>query len=577
MTPATPLVEWATRFAEKAGKPDAAKFVYDWVKVSGGIPTSPRELDRLRRAIEQGFNTVGYRYSTSPARDEKHLQKMLLNPEQLTGRSRAFHVDITPDAPAAKLRAFNVTHDHDAFEEAYPKIRPLALKLENLVGGTDEQANSTQFLTDALNKYATGVKYSPVQGELKNADSVAMKSFAQNSNGSIQPSLAMIDPTAVRDLRTAKFQNLSKPALAAAVAAGATPLLKAEEKPMTFSDSIRATPQNRFVGNIAELMKLARKYGNKVDLPVLGGVGTMLLGQSPEEVENWSYGDLPMRVPEMTNVPQFKPGRAESLADTALAAPLAQPFARAAMNLPRSVARAAGDFAAAAGQPAVNVIKPKGGNWLAGSIEDSIRPLKRLFIGNDPATRLRYLDDTQAKYIKEGTMFDPAVFARERARLESNAAINQWLDQKLANYIRNDMATPEDPIRLMADAWPAQRDAKLATLQAKIDKLQAKKAASDPRAAPMIDRDIDAVREQMQAVSDYQPLHFAPDDMLAIDPPSMALQDRRKQAGFPPKGLAAADDAKRWETLADATISRNQASNYEKWPRNIVDKNLHWL
>jgi len=139
------------------------------------------------------------------------------------------------------------------------------------------------------------------------------------------------------------------------------------------------------------------------------------------------------------------------------------------------------------------------------------------------------------------------------------------------------MATPEDPIRLMADAWPAQRDAKLATLQAKIDKLEAKKAASDPRAAPMIDRDINAVREQMQAVSDYQPLHFTPDDMQAIDPPSMALQDRRKQAGFPPKGLAAADDAKRWETLADATISRNQASNYEKWPRNIVDKNLHWL
>jgi len=47
----------------------------------------------------------------------------------------------------------------------------------------------------------------------------------------------------------------------------------------------------------------------------------LLMGQSPEEVENWSFGNYPLRVPEMTNVPQFKKGRAQSLLDTAAVLP----------------------------------------------------------------------------------------------------------------------------------------------------------------------------------------------------------------------------------------------------------------
>lgn len=45
---------------------------------------------------------------------------------------------------------------------------------------------------------------------------------------------------------------------------------------------------------------------------------------------------------------------------------------RAIAALPKAVSRAGKDFAVAAGQPSSNVIKPKGGNWLSGSVEGDL-------------------------------------------------------------------------------------------------------------------------------------------------------------------------------------------------------------
>jgi hypothetical protein len=44
-------------------------------------------------------------------------------------------------------------------------------------------------------------------------------------------------------------------------------------------------------------------------------LGTALMGQSPEEAERIAQGDYPMRMPEMSNIPQFKTGRKQSTAD----------------------------------------------------------------------------------------------------------------------------------------------------------------------------------------------------------------------------------------------------------------------
>ena len=85
---------------------------------------------------------------------------------------------------------------------------------------------------------------------------------------------------------------------------------------------IKATPRNPVMGGVADFVRgvrdLANQYEIKDFVPLLGGmgVGDLLLGKSPEELEEWAYGNAPMRIPEMSNVPMVKTGRKEQLADT---------------------------------------------------------------------------------------------------------------------------------------------------------------------------------------------------------------------------------------------------------------------
>jgi hypothetical protein len=85
---------------------------------------------------------------------------------------------------------------------------------------------------------------------------------------------------------------------------------------------MRATPRNPVMGGVADFVRgvrdLANQYEIKDFVPLLGGmgVGDLLLGKSPEELEEWAYGNSPMRIPEMSNVPMVKTGRKEQLADT---------------------------------------------------------------------------------------------------------------------------------------------------------------------------------------------------------------------------------------------------------------------
>lgn len=93
----------------------------------------------------------------------------------------------------------------------------------------------------------------------------------------------------------------------------------------TVSDAgatIGPTPRNPVMGGVADFVRgvrdLANQYEIKQFVPLLGGmgVGDLLMGKSPEELEEWAYGNAPMRVPEMTSVPMIKTGRKEQLADT---------------------------------------------------------------------------------------------------------------------------------------------------------------------------------------------------------------------------------------------------------------------
>lgn len=113
---------------------------------------------------------------------------------------------------------------------------------------------------------------------------------------------------------------------------------------------------------------------------------------------------------------------------------------RAIAALPSAVSRAGRDFVMASGQPAVNVVKPKGGNWLAGSIEREIAPMRTV----DPAM-MDVLRNADPRFV------DQAALNRVNAE---GMAIDKWLETKLAKYIRNEMGTAEDPIRALAEKGP---------------------------------------------------------------------------------------------------------------------------
>lgn len=149
---------------------------------------------------------------------------------------------------------------------------------------------------------------------------------------------------------------------------------------------------------------------------------------------------------------------------------------RMAASLPKAIAHGAGEFARAS-SPAY-VIKPKGGNWLAGSVEEGVKPLRSPTAVMDPsanltqlvANRIRgdypelfaaYERDFQAAgkhsmhYGKDFWQWlrgsRPKEFAEITTGRTPSDSINNWLDQKLTKYIKNEMATPEDPVRALAE------------------------------------------------------------------------------------------------------------------------------
>jgi hypothetical protein len=91
----------------------------------------------------------------------------------------------------------------------------------------------------------------------------------------------------------------------------------------------------------------------------------------------------------------------------------------------------------------VNVVNPKGGNWLAGSVERAVEPMRAPVRSQEFLTRIA---DEEARGLTQPGMLESVLQQNSKAE-----AMNRWLDTKLAKYMRNEMATPEDPLRALAE------------------------------------------------------------------------------------------------------------------------------
>lgn len=275
------------------------------------------------------------------------------------------------------------------------------------------------------------------------------------------------------------------------------------------ADTLRATPQNPYTGALARgvrsLQQLAAQYQVDPRVPLLGGTGVdelLSLPGAASLLEDVSYNG-PRALIRGGNVATGGLGtykldpRVADLADVAtMAAPVAQGATRALVNLPRSVARAGRDFATSVSP--VHVVKPKGGNWLAGSVEQAINPLRQTV--REPEYMRRIAQDEVRGLAPEGMLE-----ATHNQNVQAEA-LNKWLEQKLNKYIRNEMGTPEDPLRALAEQG----------------------VTHFPGGAEGLER----------------AGHWVPE----------TLGPRRKAAGFPAEGLATTPAGQGWEQLADEAI-----------------------
>ena len=180
------------------------------------------------------------------------------------------------------------------------------------------------------------------------------------------------------------------------------------------------------------------------------------------------------------------------------------------------------------------VIKEAGGNWIAGGPESATDMLKVAINDYTPG---------QFGYATEA----------EHPRNIRATAINKWLDQKLKSYIRNTMATKEDPIRLGVEKWQTvDKPSLVAKQQARIDKARTSQLAYQEAHPDMTPEQLiesqDQIRQlegAMNLLARNTGLHYEPGFVFDYNLPRYV------------EGTT--DLSRDWENAADASIRSRSA------------------
>ena len=158
--------------------------------------------------------------------------------------------------------------------------------------------------------------------------------------------------------------------------------------------------------------------------------------------------------------------------------------------------------------------------------------------------------------------------------------MRDWLQQKLGKYIQNEMATPEDPVRRIAEEWPAKRDVLISQQQSKIPNLKEIAAKYEDMGLPPeviasrmanAQRETSGIQDKISELEGYNPLHYKPRDPSEFDIDDVMA--KREAADYPAEGIAKTGIGKLWEHYADENIS---APNVSSLNRHDYDRNP-WL
>lgn len=281
---------------------------------------------------------------------------------------------------------------------------------------------------------------------------------------------------------------------------------------------------------------------------------------------------------------QFMPLTGEELA------PASRALVSSAKKLAPTAAEMAVELSSKYGvDPRMHIIKPKGGNFLAGTPENSTNKLKTKYGASKFA---------QATLDEMNEVYNPEALAlmseetregvtRHFPALQREATIERWIDKKLNPYIKNEMGTEVDPIRLGIERRAAEAEKLKEANQARLAKMEADiaKAKARGKDTTLSENDLERAREKF-ADEEY----IATEGLFHGTSPaegwggaanegsagfSEGLRGKRERAGVQSEPLGTHPASKKWERTVDAEMRVAHAKHELRNPDSV--ENNSWL
>jgi hypothetical protein len=218
------------------------------------------------------------------------------------------------------------------------------------------------------------------------------------------------------------------------------------------------------------------------------------------------------------------------------------------------------------------VVKQGGGNWFDKNLKQSIESLKKGVMTED---QLADFASRQSRPVVDQYM----------QRHNADVAINNWLEKTYQNYVKNEMATPEDRVRQMFERRSLDVNKMEVKYNQDIEKLEKKLAkaqelppsAENNQRIAYIKRDIENKLEQKDIDVSTARQTIGHDKELANEYNYTGEGTRRLrvQGGFPERGMARSEVGGGWENLADSLIGAKQAKTINK--TDELTKRYPWL
>jgi len=222
-------------------------------------------------------------------------------------------------------------------------------------------------------------------------------------------------------------------------------------------------------------------------------------------------------------------------------------------------------------------VKLGGGNWVDTEVKRRLKKLKQ--DDSYPESFVKSIKEDLAGYEGQPQYADDVdIMRRDLAHMEQTNAFNKWVDTKAGSYVRNQMATPDDPVVKMLDVRAAKIEADYQAGQKRLAKLDERiaqaptstteeqntlanlKRTRSQRAAEIeSDRDL-AMNSMLPGGEDFHGYEINTNDIGYY----------RKKYGFPEEGYAKSLPGQAWEAAVDSSTNINSASNFQGQAENIA-------